>query len=312
MLSTIKPAGERFVNSINDIQSRLAVAQQQIGTGLKVNQPSDAPDQISPILQLHSAIQQNQDIQAGLNTALTRVKTGEGALSNAVDLLQSGSVIATQATSTTQTAETRAVLAQSVQALLEQMVADSRTTLGGRYVFSGDQDGAPSYQLNLGATTGTGVDQLQLASATSLVRGPGGVRYSTALTANTIFDPRNTDPTQTPAAGNAFAALNRLRIALLANNSQGISDSITALGTASTYMNTQLAFYGQAETRITSDVNQAQGHLLQLQTALGSKTDADMTQAITALTLGTTQLQAALSARARIPNTSLFDVLPPG
>jgi flagellin-like hook-associated protein FlgL len=39
-------------------------------------------------------------------------------------------------------------------------------------------------------------------------------------------------------------------------------------------------------------------------------TDADMTQAMTALTQGTTQLQAALAARARIPNTSLFDVLP--
>jgi len=35
-----------------------------------------------------------------------------------------------------------------------------------------------------------------------------------------------------------------------------------------------------------------------------------MTQAITALTEGTTQMQAALSARAKMPHTSLFDVLP--
>jgi flagellar hook-associated protein 3 FlgL len=306
MLSTISPAGQQFVNSINDIQSRLTVAQQQIGTGLKVNQPSDAPDQISPILQLHSAIQQNQDIQNSLNTAVTTLKSGEDALSSAVDLLQSASVAATQATGPNQTADTRAALAQSVQTLLEQMVARSSTTVVGRFVFGGDKDGAPLYQLNLASATG--VDRLQLADATGLVQGPGGVRYSASLSGNGIFDHRN--PDDTPAPDNAFAALNGLRVALLANDPKGITSSIAAIGTTSTYMNDQLAFYGEAQNHVASDLNQAQNDKLQLQTELASKTDADMTQAITALTEGTTQLQAALSARARMPHTSLFDVLP--
>lgn len=308
MLSTISPVGQNFVNSINNIQARLAVAQQQVSTGLKVSQPSDAPDQISPILQLHSQIQQNQDIQDGLNTALTTIKAGESALSSAVDLLQSASVAASQGTSTTQTAASRATLAQTVQSLMEQMVNNSRATVSGRYVFSGDQDGTPSYQLDLSAADGTGVDRLQVASNTGLVQGTGGARYSTSLTANEIFDSRNADGT--PAATNAFAALNGLRVALLANDSTGITSSVAALSSASTYMNNQLASYGQAETRVTSDLNQAQSDSLTLKTRLTSKTDADMTEAITALTQGTTQLQAALSARAKMPNTSLFDVLP--
>ncbi|MEO8592001.1 MAG: flagellin [Candidatus Solibacter sp.] len=306
MLSTISPAGQQFVNSINDIQARLAVAQQQISSSMRVSQPSDAPDQISPILQLHSAIHQNADIQNGLNTALTTLKTGESSLSSAIDMLQSASVTATQATSTNQTAATRATLAQSVQALMEQMVSNSRTTAGGRYVFSGDLDGAPLYQLNLADPTG--VDRLQVASATSLVQGTGGSQYAVSLSGNTIFDPRNAD--LTPATGNAFAALNGLRVALLANDLAGIASSIGAIGAASTYMNDRLSFYGQAENRVTADLSQAQTDKLQLQTELSGKTDADMTQAITALTEGTTQLQAALSARARMPHTSLFDVLP--
>lgn len=308
MLSTISPAGQQFVDSINNIQSRLTVAQQQLATGLKVNQPSDAPDQISPILQLHSAIQQHEDVQNGLNTALTTLKTSESALSSAVDLLQSASVTATQATSTTQTADTRAQLAQTVQTLMEQMVAASRTTLGGRYVFSGDQDGSPLFTLNLAAVDSTGVDHLDSA-ATALVQGPGGARYAASLSGNVIFNHMLADNV-TPAPDNAFAALNKLRVALLANDSTGIADSVSVLSTASTYMNNQLAFYGQAENRVSSDLNQAQNDKLQFQTQLASKTDADMTQAITALTEGTTQLQAALSARAKMPHTSLFDVLP--
>ena len=306
MLSTISPAGQLFVNSINNIQARLSVAQLQISSGLKVSQPSDAPDQISPILQLHSAIQQNQDIQNGLNTATTTMKASDTALSSTIDLLQSAAVLATQGTSTTQTADTRTMLAQNVQTLMEQMVAASNTTVGGRYVFSGDQDGTPSYQLNLAAPTG--VDRLQVASSTSLVQGIGGARYPTSLSGNVIFDHRNAD--DTPAADNAFAALNGLRVALLANDTAGIASSVSAINSASTYMNNQLAFYGQAENRVSADLNQAQSDSVQLQTELSSKTDADMTAAITSLTEGTTQLQAALSARARTPNTSLFDVLP--
>jgi len=143
MLSTISPAGQQFINSINDIQSRLAVSQQQISSGSKVSQPSDEPDQISPILQLHSAIQQNTDIQNGLNTVMTSLKASDDALSSAINLLQSAAVAATQGASSTQTADTRATLAQTVQTLMEQMVAASGTTIGGRYVFSGNQDGAP-------------------------------------------------------------------------------------------------------------------------------------------------------------------------
>lgn len=306
MLSTISPSGQQFVNSINDIQARLAVAQLQLSTGTKVNQPSDAPDEISPILQLHSAIQQNDDIQKGLNTAITTIRSSETALSNTIDLLQSASVTATQATGTSQTAATRATMAQNVQAMLEQMVAASGTTLGGRYIFSGDQDGAQLYAVNLAAPTG--VDVLQVASSTRLVQGTGGARYSTSLSGNVIFDPTNADGT--PASGNAFDALNSLRVALLANDSAGIATATAKLGTASTYMNDRLAFYGQADGRATADLSQAQNDKLQLQTTLATKTDADMTQAITALTEGTTQLQAALSARARMPHTSLFDVLP--
>jgi flagellin-like hook-associated protein FlgL len=102
---------------------------------------------------------------------------------------------------------------------MEQMVAASGTTVGGRYVFSGDQDGTPLYQLNLAAPTG--VDRLQVATATGLVQGTGGARYSGSLSGNVIFDPRN--PDDTPAAGNTFAALNGLRVALLANDTTGIA-----------------------------------------------------------------------------------------
>jgi len=306
MFSSIDPTAQQFLNSMNTIQSRLSITQQQISSGLKVNQASDAPDQLSPILQLHAQIQQNQDIQTNLGLAKANTDTGESALSNAVNLLQSASVLATQAMGADQSADTRATLAQSVETLQEQMVNVSQTTANGIYVFGGDQNQTPSYQLDLNAATG--VDRLQLAGATALAQGIDGQQFATGLSANTIFDHR--DASDNPAPDNVFAAMNGLRTALLANNSAGITSAISSLQTASTYMNSQLAFYGQAQDRVAAATSDAQNQSLALKSQLSGLQDADLTDAITALTAGQTQMQATLSARARMSQTTLFDVLP--
>jgi flagellar hook-associated protein 3 FlgL len=305
MLSPISAAGERFLSSVNDVHDRLERSQREISSGQKIGSAADAPDQISPILQLRAEIQGNLDIQAGLETAKSDLDAGEGALSNSVELLESASVIATQGMSFTQTAATRSTLAKTVEGLLEQMVLNSRTSLNGRYIFSGDSDRAPLFQFNPGSAAG--VDRLGTSAATRLVNGPGGAEMQAGLSANDIFDRRNADGT--PASGNAFDALNRLRIALRDNDVAGIEAALPALSEASDYLNGQLAFYGRAQNRVASWIEESKSRDVGLRAQLSGKTDADLTRAITELTEGQTQLQATLSVEARMPRTSLFDLL---
>jgi flagellar hook-associated protein 3 FlgL len=308
MLSSINPSGQQFLDAMNNIQSRLNTAQQQISTGLKVNQASDAPDQLSPILQLHASIQANTDAQTRLGTAQADVNAGAAALSSSVDLLQQASVLASEGLGVGETAATRATMAQSVEGLMQQMVANSQTSVEGRYVFSGDQDQSALYQLDL--TSPTGVDRLAVSPSTGLMQGADGSQFSISRSANDIFDHRNTD--DTPASDNVFAALNGLYTALNNNDTAGIQASVSALDTAATYMNGQLAFYGQAQNRVSAGLTQAQSMNVALQADLSSRQDADSTQAITELTQAQTQMQAALAAQARMPQQSLFSVLPNG
>jgi flagellar hook-associated protein 3 FlgL len=308
MLSPINPSGQQFLDAMNNIQSRLNTAQQQISTGLKVNQASDAPDELSPILQLHASIQANTDAQTRLGTAQAEVNAGAGALSSSVDLLQQASVLASEGLGVSQTSATRATMAQSVEGLMQQMVANSQTSVEGRYVFSGDQDQSALYQLNLASPTG--VDRLAVSPSTRQVQGADGSQFSVSRSANDIFDHRNAD--DTPASDNVFAALNGLYTALNNNDTAGIQASVTALGTAASYMNGQLAFYGQAQNRVSAGLTQAQSMNVALQADLSSRQDADTTQSITELTQAQTQMQAALAAQARMPQTSLFNVLPNG
>jgi len=306
MISNLDPAAQQFLNSLDLIQTRLDTAERQLSSGLKVSTPSDAPDQVSPILQLHADIQANQNVQSNLNLVKTQVDTGEQVLSSSVDLLQQASVIATQATGPNQTAQTRATLAGSVESLLDQMVQNSRTTVSGRYIFSGASDQTPLYQVDLSAPNG--VDRLAVAASTQQIAGPGGSSFPLALSANDIFDHRNADDSLAP--DNVFAALNGLRAALAANDDAGIQNSISALDTASQYMNTELAFYGQTQDRIADGLQQTQTTDTQLRTQLSTRQDADLSQVITELTSAQTQLQATLEARAQIPRISLFDMIP--
>ena len=189
---------------------------------------------------------------------------------------------------------------------MQQMVSDSQTTVNGYYVFSGDQNQTQLYQLD--ATSPTGVDRLAVATNTDLVQGPGGVQIAASLTANTIFDNRNAD--DTVASNNVFAALSGLQTALQNNDVNGINASISSLQTASTWMNDKLAYYGNVQDQLASAVTNTQNDNVQLQTQLSGLQDADETSAITELTQAQTQLQAALAAQARMPQTTLFDVLP--
>lgn len=306
MFAGISPAGQQFVNNVNNIQNAVSRAQQQVSTGYNLNQPSDAPDEVSPVLQLLTQINQNQTTNTNLTVVQANVNAAETALSSSVSLLQSASTMAAEATGVNETASTRQAMAQSVQALMQEMVANSQTQVNGNYVFSGDQSSAPLYQLDLNATNG--VDRLATASNTNLVQLPNGSRVSMTLTANSVFD--DTDSTGAPTANNVFAALNGLRVALLNNDTTGITNSMTSLQSASDYMNNQLAQIGNAQNTLSTALTDNQNDSVQLQTQLSSVRDANMAEAITALTQGQTQLQAALSAQARLPQTSLFDFLP--
>lgn len=306
MTPGINSESQNFLNALNGIQLRLNTAQAQLSSGLSVSQPSDAPDKLSPILQLHAQISQNQTLQTNLNGTLTTINAAESALSNSVTLLQNASSLATEATGLNQTATSRSNLAQNIQALMQQMVANSNTTVDGKYVFGGDQNQTQLYQLDPSAATG--VDRLAIASDSDLVQLPGGVQISASLTANTIFDDRNPDDTVAP--DNVFSALNGLMTALQNNDTAGINTAISSLQTASTYMNNQLAFYGNAQDQVNSALTSAQNSSVQLQTQLGNLQDANEATSITQLTQAQTQLQAALDAQGRIPHTTLFDVLP--
>jgi len=300
MITNLTPTSAIFLANVNRLERSLAEANAEISSGKKVNVASDDPGEIQSLLQLRTDERQNTQIQSNLNSATADADSADTALASAIQLMDTAVSLATQGANATTTASGRQDIAQQIAGIQAQMVSISQTQVQGRYIFSGDQENNPTYQLDLNNASGNGVDMLSNSAATRQVEDPQGGTFTASETAQQIFD---------TSGASVFAALNSLRLNLLANNQTGIGNAIPALQAASQHLNTMEAFYGNVENRITNSQAFANQYDTQLKTAISNIEDADAASAALLLTQSNTALQASMQAEGKMPTSSLFNYL---
>ena len=301
MISTLNAANSQFLSQLNDIKIRMDRAQKQLSSGLRITDASDSPDQISELLSARANLSTTQQTNQNLSRVKTEVDSAEAALGQASKAVELARVIGTQGANTTQTADARKTLGDQVGSVIEQLVGISRTTVEGRYIFSGDNDQVAPYTVDLTQPNPIGSYQGS-TTASRLVQHPNGTTFNVAETAQQIFDPPS-------AKDSVFSSLVALRSALLNNDSNGISAALNTLGTSATYFERQLSTYGAAQNKVADAASYGSSLELNLQTQIGNIQDADLTQAILELNQAQTAQRAALQSKASIPVTSLFDYL---
>jgi len=299
-LSSLDPSALSFLNGMAQIQQRAQVAEDQMTTGLKINSVSDAPDQIASLYETRSELAQTQQIDSNLTQVKAEVDTAESTLSSAVTLVERAQTLASEGDTGTATASSRQAIAGELGGILQQLVSDANTTVGGRYIFAGDSDQQAPYSIDLTQTNP--ISSYQGSDTTRQIQGADGTTFSVALTAQTIFD----DPT---GQEDVFSSINNLRVALLNNDQAAIDAAMPNVQSVGTYLNQQLAFYGSVQDRVASESDFGANYETQLQTQLSGIQDADLTQSITEMQQAQTQETAALTARAQLPQKSLFDYL---
>ena len=315
MISNLSASSQAFLANMARVQRGIEDASRQTSSGKRVNVASDAPSEVDTILQLRTDGVRNTQIQENLAVAKADSDAADGALTSATKIMDRARVLAAQGATFTVDATDRQSIAGEVQSLLEQMVSVSRTTVQGRYIFGGDQGSTPPYDVDL--TAANGVSRLTNSAATRRVENSAGGSFAVSQSAQDIFDTRNPPdpldtadpPATTPAADNVFAALNNLRLGLLANNTAQITAASASIQLASDHLNTAQAFYGTVQNRIADAANYCATYDVQLKTELSQKEDADITTAALAITQGNIQLQAAFQMQAKMPRTTLFDFM---
>jgi len=306
MLTNLDPESTLFVAQLDAIQQRIANANSQVSSGKRINVASDAPDQIDALLQLRADQQHNTQVQSNLALATTDAHAADDALSSAITLMDSALSLAAEGANTTLDAGSRQTIVQQIQAIQQEMVGYSQTSVEGRYIFSGDQDGSPTYMYEANASDP--VIQIANAQSTRQIEDPAGGSFAASLTAQQIFggfNPASGASTQ----GNVFGALNDLVQALQSGDATAVSNVIPSLKAASEQLNSMQAFYGTVEDRIQNASGFAANYDTQLQTEISQKEDADIPSAAMELTQANTQMQAAFEMHAQRPHSSLFNYL---
>jgi flagellar hook-associated protein 3 FlgL len=307
MISGLSPSNEQFLASLSILQNNLSQADEQLSSGYKVNEASDAPGSVQDIFITRAELGQTTETIQNLTAIQGQVQAADSGVQSAISLLNQAVSLGTQAASSTSSSTSQGILASQVQGIETQLVSIANTEVGGVYIFSGDQSQSPSYQVDTASPTG--VDRLiSPQQATLQVAGPSGVTFQVSLTAQDLFDQR--DANDNPTANNAFAALSGLVQALQSGNTTNITTALNTLQGAANYVDSQTGFYGAAENNITSALNLAQKFQTQDQSQLSTLQDADATSLAVQVTQASTALDAAMAAQAHKPTTTLFDYLP--
>ena len=304
MTPSINPNSEIFLSNLQQIQNRIGTAEQQLSSGLRVSVASDDPDEISSILQLRAQIAGVQQTQENLSNATPQVESGENAIQQSIQVLDTATSLATEAAGSTSNAGQRQDEIPQVQGLLQQLLSLSQTAVNGQYIFGGALSGQPQYTL---AANGSSVQQMTQPGPAGQIQDANGLPISIGLTAQQIFDDQ--DANGNPTAASAFAAVTGLLTALQNDDGQGILTAVTNIQTASAHLNDESSFYGAAQNDLTAAGNSASQALIQLQQQLSNEQDADAAQSSLDLTTATTAEQAAMSAQAMLKPQSLFNYL---
>src|ERR1700761_689307 len=99
MSSFFNPTGQIFLANLSVIQAKNQSVQEQLSSGYQINQASDAPDEISDLLQLQASTARNTQITTNLTSVQTNAQSADQALTSAQNLINQALSLGSQGAS---------------------------------------------------------------------------------------------------------------------------------------------------------------------------------------------------------------------
>ena len=300
MIHGVDPSGEQFLLDMQSLDKRIERVQRQISSGLRIQSASDDPDQISNLLRTRAEMAQNNQVRDDLKSYKLEADIASDALTRANQVLEKVKALNAQGITGALDAAATASLVEQVEGFMQEMTGIAATKVNGRYIFSGDKDQTAPYTIDY--TQPNGVSAYAGSASTRQARHPEGTLIPVAQTADSLFD------SATPGES-VFSAMASLRQGLLDGDSTAIQNALDSVQSAEQHLRGTLVLYGNVQNRIAAAGDEADRKDVRLEDQLSSIQETDVTAAIVELKDLQFDRDASLSARAKLPKTSLFDYL---
>lgn len=289
-----------LIADMQQSQSALNTALQEVATGKSVAVPSDNPaasaDMVQNTIETANVDQYTQNVSG----TLSMIQSADSALGSVVSSLTQAISLGTEGANGTNNATDQQEIAAQVQGILSDVVSQANTSYQGSYLFGGTASSTTPYT----------------ASPTS----PSGYTYNGNNNTNSVVVGDDMSVQVNVPGGQIFSndnasvlgSLSSLVTALQGGNPAAIGTATAAVSSALSNVSQQRELYSNTENQLNSQETYLQQETVNLTSQQNSLVGVDEAQAATELSQAETANNAAEAAAAKVlPNTLLNYLVPP-
>jgi flagellar hook-associated protein 3 FlgL len=226
---------------INTHRARLAVLQERLATGKRINRPSDDPTGTEMVLNLRTSQKQLEQFESNARAVSLRLTAADDVLSGYQTTLDRVRTLIARGLSEVATPQAKEAVAVELESLRTTIISMANTISGDEYVFGGTRQGVPPVDATAGTFAGTSTSPRYVQIE------PGAPAIPTGEVAESIFG----DTTST-----IFQDLSNT-VAALRGTGDTAADRATLLGAASR-MTVYGSLAGTAQARIGARMSAAE------------------------------------------------------
>lgn len=289
------------LNNINNVQQQLANTQQQLSTGLSINQPSDNPYGASLAVQLKNDLQGLSNYQGSVTDGTAWASAADTSLSNVMSMLQRAQELTIQASNGDESATDLSATADEIDQLADAMKQEANAQYNGQYVFSGTATNTQPYANSTGD-----VFQGNTGAVTRTIGPNANLQVNVDVSGLLGSGPSASD-------GKLLDTLRAIAADMRSGNSTGVADlsghQLSNLQNSLNSLEQLQANVGAVQNRLSLASTRIQGLQNSDTAALSNDEDVNMAQAMTTFSNQQAAFSAALRAGANIVQSSLMDFL---
>lgn len=302
----------QFLNESQQLQQQQNILQQEVSTGLKVQNPDDNPAVMSHVLNLQTSAAQNQQYQKNIASLQTTASQAGTAMTNLQSILSNASQLASAASSTANPSTDLPKYSAQLQNYIAEAVAIGNTQdSDGNYLFGGTASGGPPFSTTLDSSgnivgvTYNGnhqVIQSQIGTSMSTSATVPGVNTSGGGAQGLFADSRT--------GADLFSHLLTLQSDINSGNTSAISSTdMPAMSKDEDNVVNQISANGVTQAALVAAGNIASSQNANITSEVSGLTSADLAQTLTQLDQTQTAYQAALQSGTMVMRMSILDYI---
>ncbi len=283
-----------LLTALEKLQQQQTSDTLELGTGSKINKPSDDPAGAAQMILMQDTGSQIDSYNQSIGSVNGQLSTADSTLNSVVTVLQRAIGLATEGANGTLSDTDRQAIADELSGIQSELISLANTSYQGRYLFSGTADSLP-FVADQAAQSGV---TYKGNAGTNVVAIGTGYQIQVNVPGSQVFNGSGTD---------VFQSIHDLISAL--NSNSGIADAASQVTNAYNYVTAQRVFYGNAMNQVQTQQSFLSTEKVTLAQQENTTAGADMTQVASDLSAGETAMNAAMQAISSMPRTSLFDYL---